>query len=352
MKNTINHPDEINKRGGRLPKKQSAQWMKKGLTFPNIIIFLGLLSALIYIFSYLFPFTDNAFVVSDLRPVAAQVRGYVTHMYVENGMYVKRGQKLFSVFNKPYLYAVEQLTADYESAEATLNALELIYDRDQKTSDNRKNIYLKLQHDLEKYRKGYQMKSISRITMDNAANDTYAAKDAWQAQLKQQMVDNHRIRAQLKQIESIAARLKNAKVQLRQTEVYAQANGVIQNLFLTKGSPININSPLFTLVYTDQTYIQANFNETDLRNVHKGSKVFIYPRMYLSRKVFHGEVVSDYWSANRQNVDIRTQLQSVTNENQWILLPQRLPVIIRVTDPDIHFPLRVGSSAYVYIKGD
>jgi multidrug resistance efflux pump len=72
--------------------------------------------------------------------------------------------------------------------------------------------------------------------------------------------------------------------------------------------------------------------------------------MYLGRKRFHGVIESDYWAANRQLVDTRSQLQNVVNENQWILLPQRLPVIIKVTDPDPKYPLRVGTSAYVYVK--
>lgn len=148
----------------------------------------------------------------------------------------------------------------------------------------------------------------------------------------------------------MSARLKNAQVNLELTDVYAQGNGIIQNLFFTLGTPVNVNQPLFSLVDTDNIYIQANFNETDLRDVRKGVRVLIYPRMYLGRKVFHGIIESDYWGANRQLVDNRTQLQNVINENQWILLPQRLPVIIRVTDPNPHYPLRVGSSAYVYVQ--
>ncbi len=285
-----------------------------------------------------------------MRPVAAQVQGYITHMYVKNGDYVQRGQKLFSVFNKPYLYAVQQLTADLEAAKANLNAQKAIYNRDQQLSNNHKKIYLKLKQDTEKYRKGYQLKSVSLITKQNAEQEMLAAKDSWQAAKEQLLIDNHLIQAQQRQIEAINAKLANAQVSLRQTEVYAQNNGVIQNLFLTLGAPIKINDPLFTLVYTDETYIQANFNETDLRNVREGSKVLIFPRMYLGRKMFHGVVASSYWSANRQIVDQRTQLQNVINENQWILLPQRLPVLIKITDVNKDYPLRVGSSAYVYIE--
>lgn len=330
--------------------KKSYTRLKRSMTLVNTIIFIGILTTFVYIFSYLFPFTDNAFIVNNVRPVAALTNGYITDLYVQNGDVVKKGQKLFTVFQKPYIYAVEQLTADLASAQAQLAVLKTTYDRDLKLSENEQRNYIKLDQDDQKYREGYRIKSVSLMTLQNSQQETQAAKDKWQAALKQLEIDKNQIKAQENEIKSIDARLKNAKVNLELTNVYAQGNGIIQNLFFTIGTPVNINQPLFSLVDTDNVYIQANFNETDLRDVRKGSKVLIFPRMYLSRKMFHGVVESDYWSANRQLVDNRTQLQNVINENQWILLPQRLPVIIRITDPDPHYPLRVGTSAYVYIK--
>ncbi|CDZ77146.1 Multidrug resistance protein MdtN [Legionella massiliensis] len=324
--------------------------LKHWLTFTHTVILIGALTTIIYLFSFLFPFTDNAFVVNNVRPVAALTNGYITGLYVKNGDTVQKGQKLFTVFKKPYLYAVEQLSADLAAAKAQLAALKTTYERDLKLSDNEQRSYTRLDQDDKKYQRGYQLKSVSLITLQNSKQETQAAKDKWDASLKQLEIDKHQIDVQGHQIQSLAARLKNAKVNLALTDVYAQGNGIIQNLFFTLGTPVNINQPLFSLVDSDNIFIQANFNETDLRDVRKGSRVLIYPRMYLGRKVFHGIVESDYWGANRQLVDNRTQLQNVTNENQWILLPQRLPVIVRVTDPDPNFPLRVGSSAYVYIQ--
>jgi multidrug resistance efflux pump len=323
---------------------------KREITLANSIIFIGFLTLIFYIFSYLIPFTDNAFVVNNIRPVAALTSGYITDLYVKNGDVVHKGQKLFTVFKKPYEYTVEQLSADLAGAQAKLAALKTTYERDLKLSENQQNIYIKKAQDDKKFRRGYAIKSVSLITLQNSEQETKAAKDVWAAALKQLEIDNHRITAQENAIKSIHARLKNAKVSLELTEVYSQGNGIIRNLFFTIGTPVNINQPLFSLVDQENIYIQANFNETDLRYVRKGSKVLIFPRMYLSRKVFHGVVDSDYWSANRQLVDTRTQLQNVTNENQWILLPQRLPVMIKVTDPDPKYPLRVGTSAYVYVK--
>lgn len=316
--------------------KAAARSCKPYFLFPNVIIPIALLTAFIYIFSFLFPFTDDAFIVNNVRPVAALVSGYITELKIKNGDPVKKGQVLFTVFNKPYYYTVKSLRADLREAQTQK-------ERDEKLSENYHNLYVKLNLDNIKYRKGYHIRAVSLITLQNSTQEMQAAKATWEASLKQIEVDEHKIA-------SIIARLKLAEVNLDLTTVRAEANGIIQNLFLTLGAPININQPLFSLVYNDENYIQANFNETDLRNVHKGSKVLIFPRMYLCTKIFHGEVISDYWGANRQLLDPRTQLQNVTNENQWILLPQRLPVLIKITDPDPNYPLRVGSSAYVYIK--
>lgn len=323
---------------------------KRWLTFPNLIIVTGIIVTLMYVFSFLFPFTDNAFVVNNVRPVAAQVNGYITQLYVKNGQYVKKGQLLFTVFKKLYYYTVEQLQADLEVGEAKLESLLIIFERDKKISETHEKVYKKYKQDYQKYQLGYQAKSVSLITLQNAQQDMRAADDKWKAAVKQLGVDKHLIHAQEKEITSIKARLNFAKVNLKLTDVRAEGSGVIQNLFFSVGAPVITNQPLFSLVDTDESYIQANFNETDLRNVRKGSKVLIFPRMYLGRKMFHGVVVSDYWSANRQDVDNRTQLQTVYNENQWILLPQRMPVIISVTDLHPDFPLRVGTSAYVYIQ--
>lgn len=229
----------------RLHVKQGFVRLKRWFTLANIIILIGILTTLIYIFSYLFPFTDNAFVVNNVRPVAALANGYITNLYVKNGDVVKKGQKLFTVFQKPYIYAVEQLSADLAGAEAQLAALKSTYERDLKLSENEQKNYIKLKQDDQKYTKGYALKSVSLITLQNSQQETKAAKYRWDAALKQLEIVQHQIKAQENEIKSLHARLKNAKVNLEQTEVYAQNNGIIQNLFFSIGTPVNINQPLF-----------------------------------------------------------------------------------------------------------
>lgn len=324
--------------------------IKRKLTFANVIVTIGITTAIIYTFSYLFPMTDNAFVVNNVRPVAAQVKGYVTNIYVKNGDYVKKGDKLFTVFDKPYAYNVEQLEADLSASRAKLVVLQKTLDRDRSLSSSHREIYKKLEQDDEKYDAAYKINAVSLMTLQNSQQETKTAKANFDASNKQIEIDVENINVQKQEIASTTAKLNIAKVDLDLTNVYAENNGIIQNMYLSVGTPVNVNQPLFSFVDTDEVFFQANFNETDLRDVRKGSKVLIYPRMYLWRKIFHGEVVSDYWGANRQMTDSRSQIQNVTNENQWVLLPQRMPVQIKVLDPDPKYPLRIGTSAYVYVQ--
>jgi len=64
--------------------KKNLVRLKPHLSLPNTIILIGFITTVIYIFSYLIPFTDNAFVINNVRPVAALANGYITDLYVKN----------------------------------------------------------------------------------------------------------------------------------------------------------------------------------------------------------------------------------------------------------------------------
>ncbi|MDC0534676.1 HlyD family secretion protein [Francisellaceae bacterium] len=322
----------------------------KKITLTNTVVVIGLVSFIIYAFSFIFPITDDAFVVNNVRPVVAEVSGYVTEIYIKNGQEINKGDPLFKVLDEPYRYNLEKLESKLKQAKAELKALEHQLQKDVNLSQSRKLIYEKIALDDEMFQGGLRAEVVSEMVAKNSRKDTMAAMADFQSSLSQIRIDEHKIIAIQHEIDALEADVKKAQFYLDQTIVYAQQDGIIQNFYLAIGNPVNFNEPVFSFVTTDEIIIQANFRETDLRLVEPGDKVLIFPRTYLFEKVFHGEIISGYWAANRQKTDARTQLQNVKDENQWLLLPQRLPVQIRITDPDPEYPLRVGSSAYVYIE--
>lgn len=329
-----------------------SQLAKKLNNFPFLVFSVILIAGVVYFFSFLFPFTNNAFVVANIMPVAADVSGFITAIYVENGQTVKKEQPLFQVYQEPYRLAYEQAKADYREAQARVEVIR---------QETRKNeaLLAAAREDYNKANYEFDLKNTQQVTQavskleikkfDYQRKSLANTVKALEAQLR---VDEEQIKQQQQKVLALEAAMNNAKINLDLTIVRAYADGMVDNLYLTNGTPIVRHQPLFSFIDTTHIYVQANFNEIDLRHVRTGDRVLIFPRMYLCSKVYHGIVAGSTWGANRQITESRSQLQTVTqNENNWVMLPQRLPVQIRITDYDpANFPLSIGSSAYVYIQ--
>lgn len=327
-------------------------FLKKMNKFPILIFSIIVVCLFLYFFAFLFPFTNNAFIVAEIMPVAADVSGFVTNIYVKNGQSVKKGQPLFEVYKDPYLQTYNQVTADYKEAQAKIIVLERQTDKNQMLLEAAQQEYKKINYEYTlkiNPQVNYAISKLEVKQLDYQNNELAKKVKALQAQLK---VDDAEIEQQKYHISSLKAAMNNAKINLDLTTVRAYANGIVDNMYISTGTPVIQHQPLFSFINSDQIYIQANFNEIDLRRVHDGDSVYILPRVYLWSKVYHGVIVGNTWAANRQTTAAKTQIQTVTqNENNWIMLPQRLPVQIRITDYDsVNYPLSVGSSAYVYIK--
>ncbi|VEB38898.1 hemolysin D [Legionella sainthelensi] len=318
----------------------------------TVVLSLVLLAVLYYFFSFLIPFTNNAFVVANVRPVAAIVSGYITDLYVENEQYVHKGQPLFTVFQEPYKLTYNRLIEEVHTAKVDLQSLQHQLEKDKQLLIQYVQEYKRIHLNYLRNKAVLKSGAISEINVKDLHYDDRGSFAKVNMQKQQISVDEKNIQSLQHKIKALIYKMRYAKVNLEQTTVYAQSNGRIQNMYLSLGAPIEINKPIFSFVDTDNFYIQANFTEIDLRMVKTGAKVYILPRMYFATKLYHGTVVSRAWAANRQMTNPKTQLQTVTNDtNNWILLPQRFPVQIKIDDYDAkHYPLPIGATCYVIIK--
>jgi multidrug resistance efflux pump len=305
----------------------------------------------LYFFVYFYPITNNAFVVAKYRPVAAQVSGYIEHVYVKNGENVKKGQLLFEINDEPYQYKVEQITnqlaADNEELESIKQDIVINEDKYKITKD---------MLDLAQENSSAATELAKNGAMANLMKDKYTTKyqeitsqlHEIQGIIKQKKIKE---RQQKYIIQQTAAALKTAQYDLSETKAYAQSDGIVSNLFLSEGSPVKALVPLFSFVDTSEWWVQANFKETDIpEGIRPGVKANIRLKMYLGDKVYKGVVTSINWAVSRQRLDEHSMMQSVPSENEWVLLPQRFPVMIKILDPDPKYPLNVGASAYVTLQ--
>src|SRR5690606_35223043 len=82
--------------------------------------------------------------------IRAEVTGYITNIYVSDGAYVNKGQRLYEIDRVRYQAAVDQAKANLEIAKANLE---------------------RLQKDLQRYQTLAEKDAIAKQTLDYAVTD-------------------------------------------------------------------------------------------------------------------------------------------------------------------------------------
>lgn len=322
---------------------------KDKINLPIVVIATSVVIFIYYIFSYLVPFTGHAFLVTNVTPIAADVSGFITEINVENGSVVKKDDPLFTVYQPPYQLAYDSAKAKYEEAIAHVKVIELQTEKTRALLNVAKFEYERAEYEYKLKNVQSVEQALSKLEVKELHYNLQALENTMDSFKKQIAVEDQQIVQQKKLVEVLKAQMENAQVDLDLTVVKAPADGVIDNLYIGVGTPIKAREPLFSFIDTSKWWVQANFNETDLRNVRVGDKATIILRTYYFDKIFHGKVVNTMWAADRKMTDPRTQQQKINPTNQWLLEPQRFPVQIEISDPDPKYPFNPGASAYVYI---
>lgn len=320
------------------------------LNLPILVVACAVLMGIYHLFSYMIPFTDNAFIVTNVTPVAADVSGFITDLYVKNGQPIKKDEPIFKVYQEPYRLAYVQSIAEYQQGLKKITVFERQIDKANSLIKATEAELNKAKYELGLKQDQSVAEAVTTLEIKKLSYDVETLSNKLASLVHEVAILHAQIDEQQQIVDSLKAKMDNAKINLDLTIVKAPSDGVIDNMYISPNTPIKIHEPVFSFIDTTNYYIQANFNETDLRNVRVGDKATIILRMYYFDKVFHGEIVNTLWAAERQTTSAKSQLQKIQNENEWLLLPQRFPVQIKILDPDPNYPLNPGSSAYVYIS--
>ena len=301
-----------------------------------------------YRFYHRLPRTDNAFVVANIRPISAQVSGYLTHIYVRNNEYVKKGQPLFTIFKAPYELAYQEAEKNYALAQLHEKVLPLEIAKNQAAINAAYDAYSIAADKSKRAEKlaihGFEAQQ-QTVDLSKIAQQKYAL---WQESHQQGAILQEQLKSAEITTQQRSQQLMLAKIHLQQTTVYARSNGTVNNMHLAIGAGVTAQQTLFSFVNTQNWWVQANMKETELAHVRAGDKASIKLLMY-PHHVFQGVVSNTGWGVGRQQTATHSGLSTVADENQWILLPQRFPVQIKILNPSPAYPLHVGASADVII---
>jgi len=150
-------------------------------------------------------------------------------------------------------------------------------------------------------------------------------------------------------LESAKRDLVQAELNLRYCDVVADIDGVVTSRNVNPGNNVQVGQTLMAIRSLNQIWVDANFKETQLRDLRIGQPVDLYVDMYGGRHVFKGRV-SGFTEGTGSTLALLPPENATGN---FIKVVQRLPVRIDLEgyDPNKE-PLFIGTSVvpYVYLN--
>ena len=296
---------------------------------------------------YLFAYTDDAYVTSDLVSVAPYISGRIISVNIVDNQAVTKGTVLAEIDPTPFQLALDQKQAKRTEAEA-----QLAVDRDTiaSTQAQRDDAAAKERLASDNLRRATPVAAagfVSRQALDTATAQEQEAKaalaDAEAAIAKaQQMLALHQAT-----VATIAAEIAVLKWQLDQTRLLSPADGTITNLILRVGDQAVENTPLIGLVDAHAWRIFANYKESLIRHMQVGRTAWVWLDTYpwhVHRAIIQG--VSR--GISRQQTE-RKLLPYVEPTTDWIRLERRFPVTLVLQDPSPDIVLHMGADARALI---
>jgi membrane fusion protein (multidrug efflux system) len=142
--------------------------------------------------------------------------------------------------------------------------------------------------------------------------------------------------------------LEQAKLNLRYCDIVADIDGAVTRRNVNPGNYVQVGQNLMAIRSLKDIWVDANFKETELRDLRIGMSVDLYVDMYGGRHVFKGRV-SGFTMGTGSTLAL---LPAENATGNFIKVVQRLPVRIDLEDYDPDKDtLFIGTSVvpYVYI---
>lgn len=317
----------------------------------SVPLLLALAGAGAWLFGGRYISTDNAYIHQPMTAISADVSGRVSDVLVTENQQVTAGTPLFRLDPADYKIAlstadaqlaaarlaVEQQRAAYQTAQAQLLAAQNIEDV--------KSRELKRQQELTDRGIGTQASlDEAMIAFRSAANAVTLAQRQVDAAATALGGDPQVETDSLPSVRAALAARESAARHLEQTEITAATGGTISQIeSLNVGQFLAAGTGIAQLVDNSQTWVEANFKETQLADLSPGQPVTIevdaYPGMELTG------TLESFASATGSQFSLIPAQNATGN---WVKVVQRVPVRIQITGtPDR--PLRDGMSVSVSV---
>ena len=358
----------------QIPAKSKRK--KNLLLFTLIVLAIAAVTLWLYVTQWRYQVsTEDAYVSGNQVQINAQISGTVTAIGVNDTDMVKAGQTLVALDQADNGLALEtakaQLrtairqyktqTATIQQADVNISQAQTAMNEVQSQIESAKIALLAAQSDYQRRAALMASQAVSQEEVQHAADTVKKAQAQLDAAVaKQATARSAVVTAEAQRNVTIAnlgkndvlsqpavqtamANIQTAWLNLNRTQIVAPIDGQIAKRGVQLGQKISAGTPLMVIVPLHDLWVDANFKESQIKDIHLGQAVNLTSDIYGKEVVYHGKVIG--LSAGTGSAFSVLPAQNATGN--WIKVTQRLPVRIALDSKELQqHPLRVGLSMH------
>lgn len=292
--------------------------------------------------------TDDAYVNGNVVEITPLVTGTVTSIGADDGDLVHAGQVLIQFDPSDTEVGLQSAEAKLARAVRQVRGLYSNVDGQKAQVAARKTELQKAQENYNRRKTLAAGGAISQEELSHARDDLASAQSALsnaQQQLNTTtaLVDDTVVSSH-PEVQAAAADLRQAYLDNARTTLVAPVTGYVAKRTVQLGQRLQPGTATMAVIPLDQLWIDANFKETQLRNMRIGQPVDIVADLYGSDVKYSGTI--DSLGAGTGSAFALLPAQNATGN--WIKIVQRVPVRIHINPEQLaEHPLRIGLSTQV-----
>lgn len=338
-----------------------------------------------------YPRTDDAEIFANFIGIAPQVDGPLSRLNVKDNQFVKKGDLLYEIDERPYQYALENALSEQATlegqigdeqrriaalvsavsvAQANIHSAEAAVANAERGVNRARAEWAYASNNLHRIEPLLAKQFVTVDDVDKARTLETAQSEALRQAESRLQLTRAELNSALAQHEEAghavttleplinqrgarAAAVKNAKYNLDNCRVYAPFDARVTNLTISEGAYAHVGQQMFTLIDARTWWAVGNFREGQLDRIAPGMKADVYV-MSKPNLRFAGVVDSVGFGVTPDPDKIgRLQpgLPDLQRTLNWVHLASRYPVRVRVENPTPDL-FRISESAVVTIRGN
>jgi membrane fusion protein (multidrug efflux system) len=278
--------------------------------------------------------TDNAYVQQDKVSVSADVAGRIVEVAVRENQTVKAGALLFRVDPQPYSIAVAQADASIANAQVQVGTLISSYRGTNADIVAARDRITAAQEDYARQAELMRRGFTTRARLQQSEHELQQARaalanaQASAEEARARIASGSAVPGRNPTIAAAQVQRQKAALDLSRTAVRAPVGGTIsQSDRLQVGQMMVSGIPAVSIVVDGQSWVEANFKETDLNKMRVGQPAEVsfdaYPGLHLKGHVMSiGAGTGSEFSV----------LPAQNATGNWVKVTQRVPVRIAIDE--------------------